>query len=95
MRLTLTWLVVLDTFHKPYTVPFEREFLSRVVSMEPKFEGILILDDIYHSKEMRQWWQEVQDNADQWGYTAYDLTTIGHSSGTALLDFSGKVVIRD
>lgn len=90
-----TWFVILDTFHKPYSVPFEREFLSRLVSMEPKFEGVLVLDDINLGPEMRQWWQEVQHNAEQWGYTAYDLTSIGHASGTGLLDFSGKVAIKE
>jgi hypothetical protein len=90
-----TWLIMLDTFHKPYSTPFEREFLNRLVKMEPKFEGIVLLDDIDFNPEMRDWWKEVQSNADRWGYKAYDLTSVGHSSGTALLDFSGKVVIRE
>ena len=63
--------------------------------MEPKFEGILMLDDIHFNQEMGQWWKELQDNADQWGFKAYDLTSVGHFSGTGLLDFSGKLVIKE
>jgi hypothetical protein len=90
-----TWLIVLDTFHDPYTNPFEREFLSRVVNMKSpyKFRGIMVLDDIGISDEMKRWWKELQDNAVQWGFVAHDLTSVGHDTGTGLLDFSGKVVI--
>jgi len=87
-----TWLIILDTFHKPYSAPFEREWLARLVNMEPKFEGVVMLDDIHLNPEMRQWWKEVQDNATNWGYIAHDLTSVGHISGTGLLDFSGGKV---
>lgn len=91
-----TWMVVLDTYHKPYTYPFEIEFLKRVVDMRPKFEGIMLLDDINLDDEMRRWWTEVQTNAATMGYIATDITSIGHLSGTGLLDFSGgKVVIKE
>jgi hypothetical protein len=92
-----TWLIVLDTFHEPYTVPFEREFTSRLINVpEPhKFKGLMLLDDIHLNPEMEKWWQELNDNANQWGYTAHDLTSVGHYSGTGLLDFSGKVLIAD
>ncbi|CAB9514454.1 expressed unknown protein [Seminavis robusta] len=88
-----TWLIVLDTFHQPYTVPFEREFLKRLVNSLTPYKGLVLLDDINLNDEMRQWWKEVKDNADLWGFRAYDLTSVGHVSGTGLLDFSGKVVI--
>lgn len=90
-----TWLVALDTFHLPYSVPFEREFLNRVVSMEPRFEGIMLLDDIHLNQEMKDWWQELLTDADKWGFKPYDVTSVGHFSGTGLLDFSGKVVIKE
>ena len=61
--------------------------------MEPKYEGLLLLDDIHLNDEMKKWWSEVVHNADQWGYKAFDLSTVGHYSGTGLLDFSGKVKI--
>ena len=53
-----TWFVMLDTFHKPDTSPFEREFFQRLLDI--KFKGILGLDDIYLNAEMKQWWKEVQ-----------------------------------
>ena len=88
-----TWLIIVDTFHLPYTVPFEREWLERLVNMEPAFGGIVMLDDIHLNPEMRMWWKEVQDNASQWGFIAHDVTSVGHVSGTGLLDFSGIVRI--
>jgi hypothetical protein len=90
-----TWLIILDTFHQPYTVPFEREFLSRLINVpEPhKFKGLMLLDDIHLNPEMKKWWEELKDNASQWGYTAHDMTSVGHYSGTGLLDFSGKALI--
>ena len=87
-----TWIIILDTFHQPYSVPFEREFLTRLTNMEPKFEGLLVLDDIHLNDEMKRWWKEVTDNADRLGYKVHDLTSVGHHSGTGLLDFSGGKV---
>jgi hypothetical protein len=94
-RYMATWLIVLDTFHEPYSVPFEREFLSRLVNLKDpfKFRGIMLLDDIHMNEEMERWWKELQDNAAEWGFVAYDLTSVGHFSGTGLLDFSGQVDI--
>jgi len=90
-----TWLISLDTHHLPYSYPFEREYLARLVAMKPKYEGIMILDDIHLNPEMKQWWLELQGNATEWGFTTYDVTSVGHSSGTGLLDFSGKVTISE
>ena len=84
-----SWLVVLDTHHLPYTVPFEVQWFQRM--MDIKFKGIIVLDDIHVNKEMRQWWKDLCDNADQYGYKTYDLTPVGHHSGTGLVDFSGRV----
>mmetsp|Transcript_3951 Transcript_3951/g.6525 ORF Transcript_3951/g.6525 Transcript_3951/m.6525 type:complete len:343 (+) Transcript_3951:31-1059(+) len=87
-----TWFVMLDTFHEPDTSPFEREFFQRLLDI--KFKGILGLDDIYLNAEMKQWWKEVQDGALDGGYATYDISEVGHYSGTGLVDFSGKVVIK-
>lgn len=87
-----TWFVMLDTFHKPDTVPFEREFFQRILDIG--FRGILGLDDIHLNPEMKKWWKEVQDGAVDGGYTTYDISKAGHYSGTGLVDFSGKVVIK-
>jgi len=90
-RFMSTWLIVIDTFHEPYSVPFEREFLDRLVKMKPKFEGLVLLDDINFNDEMKKWWEEINAHAEEWGYTVHDLTSMGHYSGTGLLDFSRKV----
>ena len=87
-----TWFVMLDTFHKPDTVPFEREFFQRMLDIG--FKGILGLDDIHLNSEMKKWWKEVQDGAGEGGYATYDISEIGHFSGTGLVDFSGKVMIK-
>jgi len=88
-----TWFVMLDTFHYPYTRPFEREFFQRI--LEIGFKGILVLDDIYFNDEMKKWWKELQDNAEESGYMTYDVTEIGHNTGTGVVDFSGKVTIKE
>jgi hypothetical protein len=84
-----TWLIVLDTYHKPDTAPFEREFMARIVKLG--YRGIIVLDDIHLNSEMRSWWAELQENSEKWGFKAYDISDIGHKSGTGLLDFSGSV----
>ena len=87
-----TWFVMLDTFRKPDTVPFEREFFQRLLDIG--FKGILGLDDIHLNDEMKKWWKELQDGAVVGGYTTYDISEVGHFSGTGLVDFSGKIVIK-
>jgi hypothetical protein len=91
-----TPLVVLDTYHKPYTAPFEREFLQRMIN-EVNYKGLMVLDDIHMDEEMKRWWKELQDNANEWGYKAYDISHLGHWSGTGILDFSddGRLAIVD
>ena len=88
-----TWFIMLDTLNLPDTVQFEREFFQRLLDLG--FKGILGLDDIDLNDEMKKWWKEVQDNAMKRGYTTYNLTKIGHYSGTGLVDFSGKVTIKE
>jgi hypothetical protein len=87
-----TWLIMLDTHHLPDSRPFEREWMNRLLQMGD-FSGLVLLDDINLNSEMRKWWKELQDKATEWGYKTYDLTSVGHISGTGLLDFSGKVKI--
>jgi hypothetical protein len=87
-----TWLIMLDTHNLPYSQPFEREWMNRLLQMGD-FSGLVLLDDIKLNAEMEKWWKELQDNATERGYKTYDLTSVGHFSGTGLLDFSGKVKI--
>lgn len=86
-----TWLILLDTFHEPYSVPFEREWMKRLVDAK-FFKGIILLDDIHLNPEMEKWWKELKENAARDGYIVHDLTKVGHSSGTGMLDFSGGQV---
>ena len=88
---TLLWekirrapLIFLDTFHKPDSRPFEREFMRRLVDI--RYDGIVLIDDIYLNHEMQRWFDELVCAANA-PYNAYDLTVVGHSSGTGLLDF--------
>ena len=88
-----TWFVMLDTHHRPYTVPFEREFFTRVLNSG--YKGLMLLDDVNEHDEMRRWWKEVQDGAAAGGYKVYLFTPIGHWSGTGFVDFSGKLKVKD
>ena len=72
-----TWMIMLD---EPYTVPFEREWIKRLV------------DTNHLNPEMEKWWTELKDNAVRDGYTVYAVTKVGHASGTWFLDFSGGLV---
>ncbi|EJK65726.1 hypothetical protein THAOC_13388 [Thalassiosira oceanica] len=87
-----TWFVMLDTHHLPDTRPFEREFFQRMIDVG--FGGVLCLDDIHLNDEMKKWWSELQDGAERGGYRTYDITDIGHRTGTGLVDFSGRVTIK-
>lgn len=86
-----TWFIMLDTAHRPYTKPFEREFFQRLLDMN--YRGVLLLDDIDEHDEMRRWWKEVRDGAKDGKYTTYDVSSIGHWSGTGLVDFSGQLKV--
>jgi len=83
-------LIVLDTHHLPFTVPFERQFLWRLIALE--YDGIVMLDDIHLNEEMERWWTELETDSNG-HYVMYDLTAVGHASGTGMLDFSHRVEI--
>lgn len=84
-----TWFIMLDTAHLPYTVPFEREFFERLY--RSNYKGIVFLDDINLNDEMKRWWQELKDQAAEHQFQMYDVTPVGHHSGTGVVDFSGTV----
>jgi len=92
-RYMSTWLIMLDTAHLPYTLPFEREFMARLISIG--YKGVLILDDIHLNSEMEQWWKELKDSPHAGLYRMFDISHVGHFSGTGLLDFSGRVYVED
>lgn len=77
-------LIFIDTYHKPYSKPFEREFIKYLVDI--RYTGVVLLDDIYLNYEMQKIFDELVCVTHA-PYNAYDLTVVGHSSGTGLLDF--------
>jgi len=86
-----TWFIMLDTENEPDTHPFEREWLQRLIGAQ-FFNGIILMDDIHVNDEMEKWWNELKENAERDGYVVYDLTKVGHATGTGMLDFSGGQV---
>lgn len=87
-----TWLMLLDTHHYPYSNPFEREWVARLC--DAGYKGLLLLDDIHLNPEMKEWWEEVQRLQETRGYRAFDITHVGHKSGTGILDFSGRLKVE-
>ncbi len=72
-------LILLDTLHDGV---FEREFCQALLSNN--YKGILVLDDIHLNRVMKKFWKNIK-------VTKYDITEIGHWSGTGLVDFSNHV----
>lgn len=80
--------ILLDTHHRPYTVPFERQFIERLVTA--KYNGVVILDDIFEHEEMINWFNELICSKYR-PFSVYNITAVGHASGTGLLDFGSKI----
>jgi hypothetical protein len=88
-----TWLISLDANHLPYSKPFERQWFLRLVEMG--YKGLVLVRDIHAHEEMKKWWAELERSQKKLGFKAFDITHVGHSTGTGLLDFSGRVVVED
>lgn len=67
--------IMLDTFHDG---TFERMFLNHLNKIE--YKGFLLLDDIHLNDEMKLFWSEIN-------LKKFDITSIGHYSGTGLVIF--------
>lgn len=80
--------ILLDTYHRPYSNPFEREFIERLVAS--KYNGVVILDDIFEDREMIEWFNELICSKYR-PFSVYNITSVGHASGTGLLDFGSKL----
>ena len=78
-------LIMLDTLHAPDENKFEYMFLDFLVSIS--FKGLLICDDIHLNTQMEKWWSSIN-------VKKFDLTRVGHNSGTGLVDFSGKIAVQ-
>ena len=89
---TATWFILLDAYNFSRSEPFQREFFARLVASG--YQGILIIDNFRLNAETQQWWAELIANESAMGYRCFDLTSVGHASGTGLVDFSGKVEIK-
>jgi len=72
-------LILLDTLHDGI---FESKFYQALLLNN--YKGILVLDDIHLNRAMKKFWKSIK-------ITKYDITEIGHWSGTGLVDFSNHV----
>jgi hypothetical protein len=66
---------MLDTYHNG---DFEQEFVDHLIKI--KYKGLVMFDDIYLNYEMRKFWEGLKNEK-------FDLTEIGHFSGTGLVIF--------
>lgn len=90
--LSRTWLIVLDTYHRPYSNRFEPTFFGRLC--EINYKGLVLIEDIDINREMKKWWNALIEQQESQGFRAFNVTHVGHSYGTGLLDFSGKVKVE-
>jgi len=68
-------LAFLDVYHDGI---FEDKFYAHL--HEIGWKGLLILDDIHLNDPMKRFWSEISEDK-------YDITSIGHWSGTGLVHF--------
>lgn len=64
--------ILLDTFHNG---DFEAEFVDNLNKI--KYKGLVMFDDLYFNEAMTKFWEDLPNEK-------YDLTSIGHHSGTGL-----------
>jgi hypothetical protein len=68
--------IMLDTYHDGV---FEEQFVNHLVSIG--YKGYLLLDDIHLNFEMERFWGSISQEK-------YDITNIGHSTGTGVVYFN-------
>lgn len=68
-------LIFLDTLHDGI---FERDFINHLSAIN--YKGALLLDDIHYFYGLKCVWEEINKEK-------YDITEIGHFSGTGLIYF--------
>jgi hypothetical protein len=84
-RLLASPLIFLDI--DPHDGQREWEFFLWLQTHD--YKGMLLLDDIWYFKAMRDvLWYQIPENET---IRKWDLTSLGHWSGTGLVDFSGQV----
>jgi hypothetical protein len=67
--------IFLDTFHDG---SFEDEFYKHL--KEINYKGVVMLDDIHLNEPMKKFWDSITEEK-------YDITSIGHWSGTGIVIF--------
>lgn len=67
--------IMLDTFHDGI---FEHEFYNHLINTN--YKGLLFLDDIHLNEPMENFWASIS-------HEKYDLTRIGHSTGSGIVIF--------
>ena len=67
--------IMLDTAHDG---PFEYKFYNYLLEIE--YKGILLLDDIHLNNSMKDFWNSIS-------IEKYDISNIGHITGTGLVYF--------
>ena len=67
--------IMLDTYHNG---DFEQEFVDHLINI--KYKGLVMFDDIHLNNEMSNFWNGLKNEK-------FDLTEIGHFSGTGLVIF--------
>lgn len=76
-----TAIILLDI--DPHDGIQERRFTDLLSSIG--YKGILICDDIFLNKGMKDWWNSLSNTL--------DLTDIGHGTGTGLVNYSNEKII--
>ena len=66
-------VIFVDTWHNGI---MEKKLLDHLVNKD--WHGLLIYDDLHYNDAMREFWRSVQQEK-------YDLTEIGHVTGTGLI----------
>ena len=67
--------ILLDTYHDG---TFEQDFVDHLIKI--KYKGLVMFDDIHLNREMDNFWDGLKNEK-------YDLTEIGHHSGTGIAVF--------
>ena len=68
--------IMLDTYHDG---TFEKEFYDYLISIN--YKGYLLLDDIHLNFEMERFWDSITKEK-------YDISNLGHITGTGLVIFN-------
>ena len=78
------WKRIYQSFRNADFQSYDFENLRRTMIQylrEKKWQGILLLDDIHKSGEMKSFWNTFDEES------KVDVTAVGHQSGTGLVEF--------